>query len=65
MTSMYNQHHIIKRGNLIHDLIEFHERRAAESETFHEPEARHHRERAEKLRVVLANIESTTKINKE
>jgi hypothetical protein len=42
---------------LLDEIALFHEKRAIECAAFGEPEARHHRERAEKLRLVLANIE--------
>jgi hypothetical protein len=57
MKPMYDTYQINKRTSLLRDLISFHERRASEAEAFHEVEARHHRERAEKLRLMLANIE--------
>jgi hypothetical protein len=54
---MLERHQTSKRTNLLRDLVAFHERRAKECESFHEPEARHHRDKADKLRLVLANIE--------
>jgi hypothetical protein len=41
----------------VRELIDFHERRAREAEAFREtPQARHHRERAERLRVVAIEL---------
>jgi hypothetical protein len=54
---MLDQFNINKRKSLLLELALFHEKRASEASAFHEVEARHHRERAEKLRLTLANIE--------
>jgi hypothetical protein len=54
---MHDPYQTTKRASLLRDLVSFHEKRASEAEAFHEPEARHHRERAEKLRLILLTIE--------
>jgi hypothetical protein len=46
-----------KRLTLLWELVWFHEARASEAEAFREtPQARHHRDRASKLRYVIETI---------